>query len=147
MKGSTMDKFKQLEGSMLIGPQPTEEDLQQAKQQGIKTVIDFRMPSETTTPNADLVAKNGLDYANIPVSKVSLSPSQIDEFDRIMQEKEGPFLIHCASGTRAAMLLSLSRAKKHNWNAERTFEEAQTMGYDLKKFPEFERFVTEATSR
>jgi uncharacterized protein (TIGR01244 family) len=142
-----MDKFKQLDGNVLIGPQPTEEDLRQAKRQGINTVIDFRMPSETTTPNAELVAKNGLDYANIPVSKASLSPNQIDELDRIMQEKEGPFLLHCASGTRAAMLLVLSRAKKNNWDAERTFEEAKAMGYDMKKFPDFERFVTEMTSR
>lgn len=142
-----MDKFKQLEDGMLIGPQPTDEDLQQARQQGIKTVIDFRMPTETTTPNADLVAKNGLDYANVPVSKASLSPHQIDELNRIIQEKEGPFLIHCASGTRAAMLLALSRAKKHNWDAQRTLEEAQVMGFDLKKFPEFEKFVKEATSR
>lgn len=142
-----MDKFRQLEDSMLIGPQPTDEDLQQAKQQGIKTVIDFRMPGEVPTPNADLVVKNGLDYANIPVNKTNLSSSQIAELDRVMQEKEGPFLIHCASGTRAAMLLSLSRAKKHNWDAERTFEEAQAMGYDLKQFPEFETFVTQATAR
>lgn len=142
-----MDNFRQLEDGMLIGPQPTEEDLQQARQQGIKTVIDFRMPGEVPTPNADLVARNGLDYANIPASKDSLSPSQIDELDCIMQEKEGPFLIHCASGTRAAMLLALSRAKKHHWDAQRTFEEAQAMGYDLRKFPEYERFVTEATSR
>lgn len=143
-----MDKFRQLEDSMLIGPQPTEEDLQQASAEGIKTIIDFRMPSEVaTTPNAELAAKNGLDYANIPVSKASLSPNQVNELDRIMQEKEGPFLIHCATGTRAAMLLALSRAKKLNWNAERTFEEAQSMGYDLKMHPDFAAFVTQATAR
>jgi uncharacterized protein (TIGR01244 family) len=142
-----MDKFKQLEDSMLIGPQPTEEDLQQAKQRGIKTVIDFRMPSETAAPNAELVAKNGLGYANIPVSKANLSKDQVEQLDRIMQEKEGPFLIHCASGTRAAMLLALSKAKKQHWDAERTFEEARTLGYDLQKFPEFAAFVTQATGR
>ena len=44
-----MDRFKQLEDSMLLGPQSTEQDLQQAKRHGIKTVIDFRLPSETPT--------------------------------------------------------------------------------------------------
>lgn len=141
-----MDKFKQLDDGMLIGPQPTDEDLQQAKEHGIRTVIDFRMPAEVPTPNADLIEKNGLGYTNIPVSKTNLSSRQIAELDRVLHEKEGPFLIHCASGTRAAMLLALSHAKKHHWNAERTFEEAQAMGYDLKKFPEFERFVTNETS-
>lgn len=141
-----MDKFKQLDDSMLIGPQPTEEDIQQAKQQGIKTVIDFRMPGELPTSNADLAARNGLDYVNIAVNKANLSSDQVDDLDFVMREKKGPFLVHCATGTRAAMLLALSRAKKQHWDAERTFEEAQAMGYDLKKSPEFAAFVIQATS-
>lgn len=141
-----MDNFKQLQDGMLIGPQPTEQDLQQAKQQGIKTVIDFRMPSETPVPNADLAAKSGLDYANILVNKASLNTDQIDELDRVMQEKQGPYLLHCATGARAAMLLALSKAKKHHWDAERTFEEAGAMGYDLKTSPEFSAFVVQAAA-
>lgn len=142
-----MNRFKQLEDSMLLGPQPTEEDLQQARQHGIRTIIDFRLPSETPAPNAEAAARNGLAYANIPVSKANLSEEQINELDRVMQEKEGPFLIHCASGARAAMLLALSRAKKNNWSAERTFEEARSMGFDLQTSPEFARFVVEATNK
>ena len=146
METDIMENFKQLEDGMLIGPQPTDENIQQAKQQGIKTVIDFRMPGELATPNAELSARHGLDYVNIPVSKTNLSSKQIEEFDRVLEEKQGPFLIHCASGTRAAMLLALSRAKKQNWNTERTFQETQAMGYDLKKFPEFAAFVTQTTA-
>lgn len=142
-----MDRFKQLEDSMALGPQPTEQDLQQAKRQGIKTVIDFRLPSETPAPNAELASRNGLDYVNIPVNKASLSRDQIDELDRAMLEKEGPFLIHCASGARAALLLVLSKAKKNNWTAERAFEEARTMGFDLRNSPEFSKFVTEAVAK
>lgn len=142
-----MGRFKQLEDSMLLGPQPTEQDLQQAKRRGIKTVIDFRLPSETPEPNADLASRNGLDYVNIPVNKASLSRGQIDDLDRAMQEKEGPFLIHCASGVRAALLLVLSKAKKNNWTAERTFEEACAMGFDLQNSPEFSKFVTEAVAK
>jgi uncharacterized protein (TIGR01244 family) len=142
-----MDRFKQLEDSMLLGPQPTEQDLEQAKQRGIKTVIDFRLPSETPTPNAEAAARSGLGYANIPVNKASLSKEQIDELERVMREKEGPFLIHCASGARAAMLLALSWAKKNNWTAERTFEEARGMGFDLQTSPEFAKFVVEMTKK
>lgn len=141
-----MNHFKQLEDSILIGPQPSEQDLQQARQQGIKTVIDFRMPNETPTANADLAARQGLDYVNIPVNKANLSRKQIDELDQVMEVKEGPFLIHCASGARAAMLLCLSKAKKNNWSAEQTFEEAKGMGFDLRNSPEFAAFVVSMTS-
>ena len=136
-----MDQFKPLGNGMLIGPQPSEGDLRQAKLEGIKTVIDLRLPSETPTPNAELVARSGLDYVNIPVNKASLSADQVDALDRAMQDKDGPFLLHCASGVRAATLLVLSQAKQNRWTAQRAFQEARAMGFDLENAPEFADFI------
>ena len=136
-----MNQFKLLENGMLIGPQPTEDNLRQAKAEGIKTVIDFRMPSETPTPNAELVTRSGLDYVNIAVNKASLSTGQVDELDRTMRDKDGPFLLHCASGARAATLLVLSKARQNHWGAQRAFQEARTMGFDLENAPEFANFI------
>ena len=142
-----MDQFRQLENGMLIGPQPIEADLRQAKLQGIKTVIGFRMPNETPTPNSELVARSGLEYVNIPVNKASPSPDQVDELDRVMREKGGPFLIHCATGARAAMLLVLSKARQSRWTAQRAFDEARAMGFDLEKAPEFANFIKATAGR
>jgi len=76
-----MDQFKPLENGMLIGPQPTDGNLRRARQEGVKTVIDFRMPSETSTPNAELVARSRLAYVNIPVNQASsLSLRMIQNF-------------------------------------------------------------------
>ena len=136
-----MDQFKQLENGMLIGPQPTEADLRQAKLQGIRTVIDFRMPGETPTPNAELVVRSGLEYVNIPVNKASPSADQVEELGRVMLEKDGPFLIHCATGARAAMLLVLNKAKQNRWTAQRAFDDARAMGFDLEKTSEFANFI------
>ena len=136
-----MDQFKPLRNGMLIGPQPSEGDLRQARLEGIKTVIDFRLPSETPTPNAELVARSGLDYVSIPVNKASLSADQVDVLDRAMRDKDGPFLLHCASGARAATLLVLSQAKQNRWTAQRAFYEARAMGFDLENAPEFADFI------
>ena len=136
-----MDQFKRLENSMLIGPQPSEGDLRQARLEGIKTVIDLRVPSETPTPNAELVARSGLDYVNIPVNKASLSADQVDALDCAMRDKDGPFLLHCASGARAATLLVLSQARQNGWTAQRAFQEARAMGFDLENTPEFVNFI------
>lgn len=86
-----------------------------------------------------------MDYANVPVNKASLSVGQIDELVKVMNEKPGPFLVHCATGARAAMLLALAEARKHGWTAERAFEEARNMGFDLTSSPEFSAFVVSAT--
>ena len=136
-----MDQFKPLGNGMLIGPQPSEGDLRQARLEGIKTVIDLRLPSETPTPNAELVARSGLDYVNIPVNKASLSSDQVDALDRAMQDKDGPFLLHCASGVRAATLLVLSQARQNGWTAQRAFQEARAMGFNLENAPEFANFI------
>lgn len=140
-----MDQFKLLENGMLIGPQPTADNLRQARVEGIKTVIDLRMPSETSTPNAELVASSGLDYVNIPVNKAALSADQVDEFERVMRQMDGPFLIHCATGARAAVMLVLSQARQNRWTAQRTFQEARAIGFDLENSQEFADFIRSTT--
>ena len=142
-----MANYKQLEDEIFIGPQPTQQDLTEAKQQGVQTVIDMRMLSETPSPNAELVKNSGLNYVNIPVDKTLLSVQQVDEFDAALKQNHGPVLLHCATGTRAAMLLALSRARQHGWTAERTFQEAKTMGYDLQSSPDFATFVKQTVGK
>ncbi len=139
-----MSLFKPVEDGIFIGPQPTAQDLDDAKQQGIETVIDFRMPSETTTSNETLAKSHGLEYVNLPVDKAGLSANQIGDLDAAMRSKEGPFLLHCATGARAALLLALSRARQNDWTTEQAFAEAKRMGFDLKTSPEFSTFVTQA---
>lgn len=142
-----MANYKQIGDGLFIGPQPTGQDLEDAKQQGIRTVIDFRMPSETATLNADLVSSTGLDYVNVPVNKAALSEQQIGELDEAMTHKKGPYLLHCATGTRAAMFLALSRAKQNGWTAARTFQEAESMGFNLRSSAEFSKFVEQTIGK
>ena len=136
-----MSSFRQVEEGIFIGPQPTPQDLEDARQQGVKTVIDFRLPSETATSNEALVHSHGLDYANIPVNKAMLSVSQIGDLEVAMHSKPGPFLLHCATGLRAALLLALSKAKEEGRTAEQTFAHAQTMGFDLRTSAASANFV------
>ena len=94
-----MSQFKRVEDGIFIGPQPTEQDIQEAKQQGIRTVIDFRLPSETATSNETLTKSHGLAYVNIPVNKAALSASQISDLDAAMKGKEARDF-HRRSGQR-----------------------------------------------
>ena len=142
-----MANYKQFEDGFFIGPQPTEQDLIEAKEQGIRTVIDMRVPLETAGANAKLVKNSGLNYVNIPVDKGALSALQIDEFDAALVQNHGPVLLHCATGTRAAMLLALSRARQHGRTAERTFQDADAMGYNLQSSPDFAAFVRETAGK
>jgi uncharacterized protein (TIGR01244 family) len=138
-------QYKQIDSTLFIGPQPTRPDLEQARQQGIRTVIDFRLPTETTSPNADLARDAGLDYVNIPVNRTTLSSAQVGDFETAMERHPGPYLVHCATGARAALMVALARAREHGWTAERTLEAAEAMGFNLRNSPEFVDFVRQST--
>ena len=138
-----MSQFRPVKSGIFIGPQPTPQDLEDARQHGIKTVIDFRLPSETATSNETLARSAGLDYINIPVNKAMLAANQIGDLDAAMQTKQGPFLLYCATGARAALLLALSTAKKSGWTADQTFAHAKTMGFDLQTSPAYSTFVNQ----
>lgn len=142
-----MANFKQIDEGIFIGSQPAEQDLNYAQQIGIHTVIDLRMPGESNTSNAEMTGRKGLGYVNIPVDKTALVGRQIDELERALQATPGPHLLHCATGARAALLLLLSRARQKKWSAERTFEEAQKIGFNLEESDNFAGFVREITAQ
>lgn len=142
-----MQRFRQIDNGVFVGPQPTASDLQEAKQEGIATVVDFRMPTETPASNEGLAKSCGLNYVNIPVNKEALSAEQIAQLDEVMQNMKGPFLLHCATGTRAAMLYALKHAREKHWSAQETFNAAKTMGFDLQGSPQFAAFVVNTTAQ
>ena len=143
-----MTTFKQIAEDLFIGSQPSEQDLTHAQQLGIRTVIDLRMPGETSAPNATATAtkKHGLDYLNIPVDKSALSEQQIGQLDQAMQCMPGPYLLHCATGARAALLLTLRRARENGWTTARAFDEARTIGFNLEGSAEFANFIRQVTA-
>lgn len=105
----------------------------------------MRMPGETATSNVDQADQVGLDYFNVPVDKAALSAHSINELEQVMRGTEGPTLLHCGTGARAALMLALSRSRKNGWNAERTFEEARRMGFDIQHSGNFASFVKQIT--
>lgn len=140
-----MAQYREIDDNFVLGPQPTRGDLEEARQQGIKTVIDLRLPTETARPNAELARDARLDYVNIPVNRAALSTGLIDEFEAAMAQHSGPYLVHCATGARAALMLVLVRARQQGWTAQRTFDEAEAMGFNLRNSEEFANFVRLAT--
>ena len=66
-----MSQFKRVEDGIFIAPQLIGKNLQDAGRHGIRTVIDFRLPSELATSNETLTKSQGLAYVNIPAEKAA----------------------------------------------------------------------------
>lgn len=69
-------------------------------------VVDLRTAAEGTAEEAAAAEALGLGYANIPVSSVTVDPTQVAELRGVL-EGAGPealVVVHCATGNRAGML-------------------------------------------
>lgn len=141
-----MAQDKQISDGVFLRPQPSRHDMEEAKRQGIRTVVDALLPSEIAASNAELANSVGLKYVNIPVDRSALSSARIDDFEAAVEHHTGPYLMHCATGTRAALMLALLQTRQHGWSAERTFDEAERMGLSISNSDEFANFVRQATS-
>lgn len=88
-----MSQFRPVEDGIFIGPQPTPDDLEDARQRAIKTVIDFRLPSETATSNETLTVNGGLDYINIPVTKRCFLKNRLTSWMRRCRRSKAHFCL------------------------------------------------------
>jgi uncharacterized protein (TIGR01244 family) len=130
-----MTKFRELFPGIWLGPQPANEDLSELEGQGVEAVIDFRMPSETLSSNAELTKRHGFSYINIPLSRDNPDPDAVEELDQALNNQPGPYLLHCGSGIRAITIYLLREAKRQGWSAEQVENEAKERGFDLTGAP------------
>jgi uncharacterized protein (TIGR01244 family) len=88
---------------IFAGSQPAAEDLQHAKDNGIKTILNLRPKTENAGfDEAALTAKLGLAYHNIPfASPAELTDAVFDDTRALLRdEAKRPLFIHCHSGNR-----------------------------------------------
>jgi len=130
-----------------IGPQPTGADLDSLARDGIRTVIDFRHPSETRTSNEDLVRQHGMQYVNIPVQQKTISDAEVQRLRDALATKPAGFLLHCGVGSRAGAMYLMVTAVDLGWTPERAFEEAARMGFNYDSMPELKKFFADYIQR
>lgn len=104
--------FAQPKAGLHTGGQPTAEDLQRLKDEGVRTVIDLRGPTEDRGYDEAAEARRlGLAYIALPISgKDDIDAENARALHALLQDHEGGVLLHCASGNRVGALLALDAA-------------------------------------
>ena len=76
---------------------------------GYAAVIDLRRPEENRGIEEQAeVERLGMSYVSIPVDGADgVTYDNASLLDQVLEQTEGPVLIHCGSGNRAGALLSL----------------------------------------
>ncbi|REJ72458.1 MAG: phosphatase [Planctomycetota bacterium] len=140
-----MQNTMKISEQITVGPQPSEDDLQQLKKSGFQSIVNFRTEGEENQPLApnaegEKVKAAGMKYLHIPVSMNSMGPELVDQFREKLPSLPTPVFAHCKSGKRAGAMVMMHVACENGWSGDETLEKAEEMGFECDK-PELEEFV------
>jgi sulfide:quinone oxidoreductase len=103
----------------VVSDQITEEDIEQLKEAGFKTIFCNRPDNEeqnqvTVKSIQDKAIESGLNFIHQPVIGGQISQNDIDQFSDYFDAAEKPIFAYCRTGTRSSMLWALSESGKRS---------------------------------
>ena len=133
--------FVRVNDQFCTGAQPRIEHLEKLKAEGVKVIINLRLPSEHRAEEEEAKAKElGLRYFNIPVAFGEPKEEQATEFLKITDDPDNrPAFIHCAGAVRVGAFWMIRRVLRDGWTVERAEAEAEKIG--LRESPHLNEFV------
>ena len=122
--------FLRVNETFCTGGQPTAEQLEKLKADGVRAIINLRQPSEHDAAAEEARAKDlGLRYVNLPVLGSDPKDSQVEEFLRITDDPQNrPAFIHCGSANRVGAFWMIRRVLRDKWSVQDAQAEALKIG-------------------
>lgn len=107
------------------------EQLEQAQQEGFRSVLNLRSPDELGFwKNEQEAAESlGLHYVNLPLKLEKLDEAIVNKILRRLDQLPKPVLIHCAAGMRSAAIAFIKTAIQEGLTPEQTFDRARSLGF------------------
>lgn len=132
---------------LTFGGQPTAEALQLLAAQGYRTVISTRGEGELEWDERAVVEALGMRFVAIPMANpvAMIADSQVAALD-VALTGEGPTLLHCSSGNRAAGLWGVWLAERRGLDHDSALALAERAGMTRTR-EAVEARLREATTR
>jgi uncharacterized protein (TIGR01244 family) len=134
-----IERYLRVSERFSTGAQPTLEQLALLRDQGVRTVINLRRPSEhDAAAEAKKVGALGMRYVSIPVDPAAPADDQVAEFLRATADEAGqPAFLHCSSANRVGAFWMIRRVVVDGWTVEKAEEEARRIGLRTAVMREF----------
>ena len=135
----SIKNFFRVNEQVCTGGQPTMEELEKLKAEGVKAIINLRMPSEYNSEEEAAKAKElGLRYFHIPFNNDDPKDEAVEQFLKVMADKANlPVFIHCTTANRVGAFWLIRRVLADGWSLEKAEEEAKKIGLRNPKTREF----------
>lgn len=93
---------------ILVGGQPSPEQFETLAKLGYGTIVNLRTPGEKGNTDPALIESLGMRYVTIPIGGAeTLTEQNARKLAEVLDDSEGPVVIHCASSNRVGGLLAL----------------------------------------
>jgi uncharacterized protein (TIGR01244 family) len=144
-----MENVKKINDELTVSGQVTPEQLQQAEQEGFKSVLNLRSPDEEGFWNDEQQQAEalGLNYVNMPVKIDTLTEEQTTEILKQIDELAKPALIHCGKEMRAGAMALMNIATRQGMTPEQAFHKAGEIGFDCSAYPKMKEFFGQYVSQ
>jgi protein tyrosine phosphatase (PTP) superfamily phosphohydrolase (DUF442 family) len=138
---SSIKNFLRINKDFCTGGQPRLEHLQKLKDEGIRAIINLRVPGEHRAAEEEEMAKKlGIKYFNIPVEFANPKEEQVAEFLKITDDEANrPAFIHCTGAIRVGAFWMIRRVLRDGWTLEDAEAEAKKIG--LRESPHLIEFA------
>ncbi|MFK7758501.1 MAG: M20/M25/M40 family metallo-hydrolase [Phycisphaerales bacterium] len=138
------------DGRIIFAGQPTEDELRAFAAAGGSVVLSTRSVKEMEGLDFDQIAlceELGLAYINIPVSGSKLTAAEPFALTLALSENPGTILMHCGSGSRAAMLYGLQKISTNQMDKQQALAHALDMGMGASSVPYFQKALMDTPQR
>ena len=109
-------------GGMTSSGQPDKAALSVFADSGYVAVIDMRTPGENRgLDEPETVKELGMEYVSFPIGKNDLTLEKAGELDVLLEQFDGPVLLHCGSANRVGAMLAL-REFRDSGDAEKAMQ-------------------------
>ena len=138
-EASSIKNFFRVNEQICTGGQPTMEELEKLKAEGVKAIINLRMPTEYNSEEEAAKAKAlGLRYIHIPFNNDDPKDEAVEQFLKVMADKKNlPVFIHCTTANRVGAFWLIRRVLTDGWSLEQAEEEAKKIGLRNPKTGDF----------
>jgi len=113
---------------IIVGGQPTVEQLDEAARLGLKTVINLRTEGESDV-DRDEVEARGMAYVALPIGSADdLNAENAATLSEVLAEAERPVMVHCGSGNRVGALFAVKAFHVDGLEAQEALEFGREAG-------------------
>lgn len=119
----------------------TADGLKSLAAKGYRTVVDLRGDCEVTRRGLEpcqehtLVTTLGMEYRQVPIELRTFDYGRIASVRQLLRTAQGPVLLHCASGRRAAALALIFLCCDRGTSLGDCFTRAQTLDIGQESAP------------